>query len=227
MRSCSSDFCCSRFFTFQLKKINQRKEIQNLYFLINFLLWLVEILLLLLYFLNLLDGPVGLILLPRLILLLYVMSQFLCWVHLMMAVGWLQGVEVVEDPSDVGHPVRLWELARGDHRPEELHHTVQVPGVLDILGQHQDYTRDVVIASSSFGFLNISLQLVAGDDYYGWIDCTLNSTLYWGSFLLTLRFCLWAEGCSVGWDFNEMRELVSSSLEPWTRGISLLFKFSS
>ena len=62
MRSCSSDFSCSRFFTFNFYQINQRQGIQNLDFQLNFLLRLVEILLLLVYFLYLVDVLIGFVL---------------------------------------------------------------------------------------------------------------------------------------------------------------------
>ena len=90
------------------------------------------------------------------IVCLYVVSQCLRWLHLPVAVRRLGGLQVAEDPGDVGQAVRLREFARGDHRPEEVHHTVQVPGVLDVLGEHQGNTGDVVFFSSSFGFLHIS-----------------------------------------------------------------------
>ena len=77
----------------------------------------------------------------------------------MVAVRRLDGLQVVDDPGDVGQAVRLRELAGGDHRPEEVHHTVQVPGVLDVLGEHQGNTGDIVFFSSSFCFLHSSAQI--------------------------------------------------------------------
>ena len=88
------------------------------------------------------------------------MPQCLCRLHLVVVVRRLDGLQVVDDPGDVGQTVRLREFARGDHRPEEVHHTVQVPGVLDVLRQHQGNTGDVVFFPNNFiGFLNnISAQ---------------------------------------------------------------------
>ena len=106
---------------------------------------------------------------------LNLMSHDLCWLHLMMAVR-LDDLEVADHPGDVGHAVGLGELAGGYHGPEEVHHSVQVPGVLDVLGEHQGNTGDIVFFPNSFGFLNISAHL---------------SHLYFSSeFLLTLLFCL-------------------------------------
>ena len=117
------------------------------------------------------------------------MSECLGWLHLTVAVRRLAGLEVAEDPGDVGQAVWLREFAGGDHRPEEVHHTVQVPGVLDVLGQHQGNTGDVVFFSSSFGFLHIlasdsdnKLKLVKLEDgVYGWHDDEKNITIIgWG-----------------------------------------------
>lgn len=73
------------------------------------------------------------------------MSQLLARVDLLVVVGGLQGLEGGEDLGDVGHAVLLGQLARGDHVPEEVHHTVQVARGLHILGEDKCGPGDVVI----------------------------------------------------------------------------------
>ena len=86
------------------------------------------------------------------------MSQLLERVHLLVVVGGLQGLEAGEDLGDVGDPVLLGQLAGGDHVPEEVHHTVQVAGVLHVLSEDKCSAGDVVIALRFLTWGNITLN---------------------------------------------------------------------
>ena len=44
--------------------------------------------------------------------------------------------------------MRRTHFAGPDHALEELHHSVNVPGVKDVLGEDQGSPRDVVLASA-------------------------------------------------------------------------------